>query len=295
MLSQIGLCHLGTVRKSRARSIDQKSAIWLFQRLKMVATSRNVGLTLCFENRRLIMRTTLWVLAGTALAALSVPAHATTVFSDNFNTEDDGPLNGGSALNYTGFANFNSTGAGFVDVVNSGDFGIICAGKCVDLDGSPGPGSLESISSFAFNAGDKIRLSFDIGGSQRSGASDSYLAGFTFLSAINMVDYGFNFFGSDTIVFPGSTFTTGVSTSTGINGGDPFATRSIFFTAGNAGSLRFNFSSSSADNIGPLLDNVSLDISAVPEPASWAMMIAGFSLVGAGMRRRATKVRFVTA
>ncbi|NNM76282.1 PEP-CTERM sorting domain-containing protein [Sphingomonas sp. ID1715] len=31
---------------------------------------------------------------------------------------------------------------------------------------------------------------------------------------------------------------------------------------------------------------------AVPEPATWAMMIAGFGLAGAGMRRRAVKVAF---
>jgi PEP-CTERM motif len=31
---------------------------------------------------------------------------------------------------------------------------------------------------------------------------------------------------------------------------------------------------------------------AVPEPASWAMMIAGFGLVGAAMRRRATKISY---
>ena len=31
---------------------------------------------------------------------------------------------------------------------------------------------------------------------------------------------------------------------------------------------------------------------AVPEPASWATMIAGFGLVGAGLRRRRTKVAF---
>ena len=29
-----------------------------------------------------------------------------------------------------------------------------------------------------------------------------------------------------------------------------------------------------------------LEVSAVPEPASWAMMIGGFSLVGGAMRRR---------
>jgi hypothetical protein len=31
---------------------------------------------------------------------------------------------------------------------------------------------------------------------------------------------------------------------------------------------------------------------AVPEPASWALMVGGFGLVGGAMRRRATRVRF---
>ena len=35
-----------------------------------------------------------------------------------------------------------------------------------------------------------------------------------------------------------------------------------------------------------------VDFNAVPEPASWAMMIAGFGLAGAAMRRRATEVAF---
>ncbi|WP_226895944.1 PEPxxWA-CTERM sorting domain-containing protein [Polymorphobacter sp. PAMC 29334] len=34
---------------------------------------------------------------------------------------------------------------------------------------------------------------------------------------------------------------------------------------------------------------------AVPEPASWALMIAGFGLVGGAMRARATGVRYTTA
>jgi PEP-CTERM motif len=33
-------------------------------------------------------------------------------------------------------------------------------------------------------------------------------------------------------------------------------------------------------------------LSAVPEPAAWAMMIAGFGFVGAAMRRRVTKVSY---
>ena len=36
-------------------------------------------------------------------------------------------------------------------------------------------------------------------------------------------------------------------------------------------------------------------VAAVPEPATWAMMIAGFGLAGAAMRRRAPKVSYQTA
>jgi len=35
-----------------------------------------------------------------------------------------------------------------------------------------------------------------------------------------------------------------------------------------------------------------VDNGAVPEPASWAMMIAGFGMVGGALRRRSTAVRF---
>jgi hypothetical protein len=49
-----------------------------------------------------------------------------------------------------------------------------------------------------------------------------------------------------------------------------------------------------ATPIWPTVDNLTLAITnaapAVPEPASWAMMIAGFGLVGGAMRRRQTTV-----
>jgi len=62
---------------------------------------------------------------------------------------------------------------------------------------------------------------------------------------------------------------------------------------GASGSLRVQFegNSSSIARGAPGLDNVTLtatyaDTGAVPEPASWAMMIAGMTLAGAAMRRR---------
>ncbi len=228
------------------------------------------------------MRLTSSLIAVTAVA-LAAPASAGVVFTDNFDAE----AGGNSALNYAGFANF--TVSGNVDVVKSGDYGITCSGSCVDLDGSSGPGSITSLASFAFNAGDTVRYTATLGGSQRSGNSDGFALGFTFGSAVNMLNYGYNFanLGAvDQIVFP-SVSTTGVSTSYVIGGAQGFGSYSLFFTAGSAGTLKFFASTSSADNVGPLLDSVKLTIDArVPEPATWGLMLAGFGLVGAAMRRR---------
>ena len=52
------------------------------------------------------------------------------------------------------------------------------------------------------------------------------------------------------------------------------------FTIGNNGSYSF-------DTTG-----LSLSVAAVPEPATWALMILGFGAVGGAMRRRSAKVRF---
>ncbi len=221
-----------------------------------------------------------YLIALAATAAFAAPASAATVFSDNFDTE-----NGGfSAFNYAGFANFSVTGN--VDIIQHGTF-FNCPGPglCVDLDGTSGPGELLSLASFAFNAGDVVRLSYDLSGNQRGAADDGWYSGFSFGAATQINNYGFNYFGSDTIV--GDFNTSSISTSTNIASGDPFAARSIFFTAGNAGTLNFYIGTNSADNFGPVLDNVGLDIGpgAVPEPTTWAMMIAGFGLVGGAMRR----------
>jgi hypothetical protein len=77
----------------------------------------------------------------------------------------------------------------------------------------------------------------------------------------------------------------------------PFTTTSINYVAAG-GSTTIKFQVSSSTNLGshdPLLDKIIFEgagAGVVPEPATWAMMIMGFGLVGTVMRRRKTAVSF---
>ena len=57
-----------------------------------------------------------------------------------------------------------------------------------------------------------------------------------------------------------------------------------FGFVGNGSPTTLTFSSLTGTAFGAALDNVS--VTAVPEPASWALMIAGFGLAGAALRGR---------
>jgi len=63
-----------------------------------------------------------------------------------------------------------------------------------------------------------------------------------------------------------------------------------FNWAGGNMQVQFTNFASDSNNTDAFIDNVSLN--AVPEPATWAMMIGGFALAGAAMRRRAAVVAF---
>lgn len=66
---------------------------------------------------------------------------------------------------------------------------------------------------------------------------------------------------------------------------------SMRFTLDSAQDVSFYIRDNPAgDNRG----GVSLSVDAVPEPATWAMMIAGFGMVGMGMRRRKDTLASVT-
>jgi hypothetical protein len=107
--------------------------------------------------------TTHWLfLIGLFLLLLSpIPGSATVVFSDDFNSENGG----GSALNYSSFANWTVT-SGTVDLIGNGFYDFFPANVLyVDLDGSTmQAGRMETKTSFG--PGSYV-LSFDLAGSQR--------------------------------------------------------------------------------------------------------------------------------
>lgn len=218
-------------------------------------------------------------------ATCAVPASAGVVYSNNF----DGENGGNTALNYNGFNGLTVTD-GTVDLVKSGDFGITCAGgsgACVDLDGSTSDAGLVSSNSFSFAKGDRVALSFDFSGNQRNTPpNDGFRTAFHFSGMVS------GRFGSKSTTFglqDYGAFSNPAGVRVDIYNIPPaFAMTdfTFFFDAYSAGNVTFSFQDFGNDNVGVVIDNLSLDISAVPEVGTWAMMIAGFGLTGAAMRRR---------
>lgn len=195
-----------------------------------------------------------------AVAFLSMGASAGIIFEDNFDSEAGGT--GASALNYTGFTHW-TVGDGTVDVVANGGWGISCAGgsgKCIDLDGSNNNAGIFSSHELLLNPG-HYTLSVDISGNQRSG--------------------------SDTMRM---TLGTYVSEWFALGAAAPWQTIARHFVVSATSAEYLTFFHDGGDNIGMLLDNVSLSalspptVTPVAEPA--AMSLIGLGLIGLGLARR---------
>jgi hypothetical protein len=187
-------------------------------------------------------------------AALSTGAHAATganiIFTDNFNADATGLNAAPSGWSVSG---------GTVDIIGKGsDFDLLPGnGHYIDLDGSTGQAGTLSLS-FSGLADGEYTLEFALAGNQRvKGKEDVQVA-----------------FGGQNYAF-----------SPAENKG--FQHHAVTGEAVN-GVLTVSFHDLSADNVGALLDHVkiSTNVSAVPEPASGLLLLAGLGAVGFAARRR---------
>ncbi|WP_022679922.1 PEPxxWA-CTERM sorting domain-containing protein [Sandarakinorhabdus limnophila] len=217
-----------------------------------------------------------------AAAVMAMPASAVTIFSQNFDSAS-------RANNTTNVPGFTVTGG--VDIISNGTAGVLCAGaagRCLDLVGSPNVGSITS-TPINFNAGRLITVSFHLSGNPRAGTPAdifNFALGFTDPENIASVSSsGFQTgYGTTGVVSGFGTY------SESINRTRPFLSYVLSFVPTSSGTLSLVFSATgNNDARGPILDNILVD-SAVPEPASWLMLIAGFGMVGIAARRRRSSV-----
>lgn len=194
--------------------------------------------------------------AAIALATTCGSAAAQTVFFDNFDNETP-------ALNQAP-SNWDQV-RGTVDIIGNGPNGgpfhdfLPGNGYYVDLDGSTGAAGLIS-TPISVHAGNLYELSFDLAGSQRGDT--------------NTVTYGIDLNSDAVADFSGSAT---------LLSGQGFMRHSLLFTAN--GGVRVMFDHAGGDNIGLLLDNVSVAV-AIPEPETYALLLAGLGLLGFAARRR---------
>jgi choice-of-anchor C domain-containing protein len=215
------------------------------------------------------------LIAATAVVAAAGSASAVTL------------VNGSFELGTDPGAGFTSEAAGSSAITGwtVGGFGVDYIGgywmasdgvRSIDLSGTSS-GSLSQ--TFATTVGTDYTVTFDLSGNP-DGGTGTKLALTTISGSLPQL----------------STYTvTAANSRANMN----WQTYSYTFTAFAAQST-LTFASFEYSPYGPALDNVSVletdgSGATVPEPATWALMIGGFGLVGATARRRRQAANSVTA
>jgi len=196
------------------------------------------------------------IIVATLASVFSVSAQAAPIFSDNFEGYSAPDVLNWIPPGASGWEVIDGTvdliqnDGGFFPPVSNGQ------GHFIDLDGSTGnSGFFANTNNISLLGGITYTLSFDLAGNQRGDVAD-----------IVTVAFG------------------SASQDFSRNSSDPFQSFSLNFTPAGDALYQFGFQDNSNDNIGALLDNVS--ISAVPEPETYAMLLAGLGLLGFMARRR---------
>lgn len=194
-----------------------------------------------------LKRTVKASLCAFALSAFTSGAQAAVLFSDNFDSNAIG-LNTVPA----GWSASNGT----VDIIGNGFFDFYPGnGAYIDLDGSTNdPGELSR--SFSLTGGVTYSANFTLGGSTRG---DS-----------NIVDVSFG----------------NASQSFTLASSDPLALFTVGFTPATDGSYALTFANQGGDSLGAILLDVAIITNVIPEPETYALMLAGLGMLAAVGKRR---------
>lgn len=195
--------------------------------------------------------------AGAAIAAFAMPAQAAVLFDNNGLKLQDTNL-GGQPVN------LNSISADKKTVTGAWSGTTVTFTSTVDLD---------------FNQGAATIFGAD---AKKGGLPDLFIN----LGAQGFDSVGFAFAGAK-----GSTFDLVVNGGTAISG-IALPNGNTAFTLSGTGIKTLDFTFSPAFDTAKQFRLEGISTPAVPEPTSWALMIAGLGTVGFAMRRRKTAVSF---